>query len=358
MASEYRELLLDSVSRMLEDACTPRVVAAAEREWPRELWDLLEAAGLPLAAVPAAAGGSDASLGDSLAIARLAAYHAAPVPLLETALAGLLLAEHGLAVPAGPLAAAWGGDLRCRRRGGGWELNGTANRVPWGASLTALAVVAGDGDGGAVLLCADPADARTQAGRNLASEPRDELRFERVAVAAGTELEPARLSELELQMALGRAVQIAGAGAAGRDLAVRFATERIQFGRPISRFQAVQQLLAELAGEVAVAEAACDGAGARVEAEGWEDGAGAVAAAKACASQAAGRIARLSHQVHGAIGFTEEHRLQHLTRRLWSWREEAGNEDLWAGRLGERLLNHSGPPWELIAQLSGAERSS
>jgi acyl-CoA dehydrogenase len=49
-------------------------------------------------------------------------------------------------------------------------------------------------------------------------------------------------------------------------------------------------------------------------------------------------VARLAHQVHGAIGFTQEHKLHHLTRRLWSWRDEAGTELHWSRVLGAGLL--------------------
>ena len=49
-------------------------------------------------------------------------------------------------------------------------------------------------------------------------------------------------------------------------------------------------------------------------------------------------VARLAHQVHGAIGFTQEHRLHHLTRRLWAWRDEAGSELAWSRVLAAGLL--------------------
>ena len=45
----------------------------------------------------------------------------------------------------------------------------------------------------------------------------------------------------------------------------------------------------------------------------------------------------IANQVHGAMGFTYEHTLHHSTRRLWGWREEFGNETLWAERLGRMV---------------------
>jgi acyl-CoA dehydrogenase len=45
-------------------------------------------------------------------------------------------------------------------------------------------------------------------------------------------------------------------------------------------------------------------------------------------------VAAACHQVHGAIGFTQEHVLHYFTRRLWSWRDEFGSEAWWNRRLG------------------------
>jgi acyl-CoA dehydrogenase len=41
--------------------------------------------------------------------------------------------------------------------------------------------------------------------------------------------------------------------------------------------------------------------------------------------------------VHGAMGMTQEYRLHHFSRRLWAWRNEYGDEQLWAGRVGSAL---------------------
>ena len=59
--------------------------------------------------------------------------------------------------------------------------------------------------------------------------------------------------------------------------------------------------------------------------------------AKVRVGEAAGLGAGIAHQAHGAIGFTYEHTLHFVTRRLWSWRAEFGGEGHWAERLGREV---------------------
>ena len=62
-----------------------------------------------------------------------------------------------------------------------------------------------------------------------------------------------------------------------------------------------------------------------------------IAAGKARCGEAAGLGAAIAHQVHGAIGFTREHNLHLLTKRLRSWRDEFGNETVWNRLLGRHM---------------------
>ena len=146
---------------------------------------------------------------------------------------------------------------------------------------------------------------------------------------------PGARERLLLEGALARALQMAGALERILGYAVQYANERIQFGRPIGKFQAVQHMLAVLAGHVAASAAVTDAA---VEASATAPDAFLVAAAKARTGEAAGRGAEIAHQVHGAMGYTQEHNLHDSTRRLWSWRDEFGNEAFWQRRLGREVV--------------------
>lgn len=128
-----------------------------------------------------------------------------------------------------------------------------------------------------------------------------------------------------------RAVQLAGAAARVRDLTIQYAAEREQFGQPINRFQAVQHYLAELAGESALADAAVDQALR-------EPTPIRVAAAKIVAGRSSTRVAAIAHQVHGAIGFTQECSLHLFTTRIWRWRDLDGGEVEHAMSLGKQLI--------------------
>ncbi|WP_417321104.1 acyl-CoA dehydrogenase family protein [Erythrobacter aureus] len=136
-------------------------------------------------------------------------------------------------------------------------------------------------------------------------------------------------------MAFARAAQIGGALDAALARAVGYVNERQQFGRPLAKFQAVQQSLATFACEAAAANCAAMGAAQALNRGPAEF---EIAAAKLRANRAVEIGTTVAHQVHGAIGFTEEYGLHHLTGRLWQWRSEYGNDAYWSRRLGSAVI--------------------
>jgi acyl-CoA dehydrogenase len=148
-----------------------------------------------------------------------------------------------------------------------------------------------------------------------------------------------------------RTLMMAGAANRVMDIAVAYAREHKQFGRPISAFQAVQQNLAVIGGQTAVCRASAD-----MAAQGIfrTEGVSAIAMAKARAGEAASDAAHLGHQVHGAIGFTDEYDLHLYTKRIWAWREEFGNEAEWSELVGGVVLEDAAGPWAFITSNSAS----
>lgn len=334
--NDVRTMLIESATRLFRDHVDQKVLEAAKRDgWSEALWQVLEEAELPRVSVPEEAGGAGGTLSDLAAVLRVAGRYAAPVPLAETAmLAGWMLAASGLPVPRGPLTAgpARNDVVDARREGSRWLVSGTLLRVPW-ARLAKRLVLLAQSDSGVVVVSVDPACCRITPGCNLAREPRDDVLLDDVtaekAAPAGAGV---TRSTLKLRGALARSLLTAGALERALELAVQYAQQRVQFGRKIGEFQAIQQELARMGGEVAAAVAAALSAAGAVERGG--EVAFAVASAKIRTAEAAREGALIAHQVHGAIGVTDEYALHHSTLRLWAWREEYGNEAEWATALG------------------------
>ncbi len=334
-------MLADAASRLFADVCTREALDAAESgQWPDAIWRAAEDLGLTMAIGGEAP--EDALGLDALAvIAHSAGTHAVPLPLVEGFLAQRLLAVAGLPVPSRRATVAMGcghAMLRLNREGDRLSVSGELRRVPWGRHVDYIAARVQEGDTVSVVRLDGLNPARL--ATNLAGEPRDDFVLAGHAVAADAiaPLPPeVDFEGVLFEGALLRCLQMTGALERILRQTIRYSTERVQFGRPIAKFQAIQQQVAELATHVAAALAATDAAllaacagPARFQ----------IAAAKARTGEAAGAAVAIAHQVHGAMGFTHEHPLHLSTRRLLSWRDEYGSEvewSMWTGRLLRRI---------------------
>lgn len=291
-------LLAASTDRLLAELCDDAADADARAgRLSAERWRRIEEAGLPLVLVPEDQGGLGVSLADAAALLRLVGRHAAPFPLVETMVANALLATAGLPLAGGPATVAAGSP-----------------RVPWGAAGTMVVIEAGDG------FHAVTDASFTEHGSCPAGWPRDTIDR-----PVGPPLP---------LVALARAQAMAGALGRLLELTVEHVSTRVQFGKPLAAFQATQQALAVLAGEVAAGIAAADHGVAAFD----RDPMLAVAVARARLGEAAAKATAIAHQLHGAIGFTREHPLHRLTTALWTWRDEYGTQGWWTRQLGRRAL--------------------
>lgn len=312
---------------------------------PQDLWAVLQESGFDKALLPESKGGAGVSWADACGLLSLAGEHAAAVPLAEAMVGHWLMDHAGVEDAGSPTVASsvHSEQIRLSVAREGRRVNGTLRRVPWGETCTHVAFIVGAGTAAQLIVVArDAAGVSVTPGRNLAGEPRDTLVLEGVVPQAVVPA-PFDARELLCLAAILRSALMAGAIERTLALSVEYANLRAQFGRPIGKFQAVQQSIAVLATQAAAARAASEAGSDAIDE--WLGGSAepltqsiAAASAKIRTGEAAGQACAIAHQVFGAIGFTEEHELHHFTKRLWSWRDECGNEAFWSRALGERVL--------------------
>ncbi|MBD31715.1 MAG: acyl-CoA dehydrogenase [Acidimicrobiaceae bacterium] len=265
---------------------------------------------------------------------RLVGYHAAPIPAAETGiLGGWLLASSGQELPDGITTVVPNGGEALTGSAAGTEvtISGRALRVPW-ARVAQRIVVPLVIEEQTVIASVDGAQCDIEPMTNMAGEPRDTVTFENVRVPLALAAPGVDLEAFRFRGALSRAALMAGAIEKMSQLTVSYTNDRVQFGRPVAKFQAVQQHLVWGAQDAALARMVAETA-AREATRGFAQF--EIAAAKLVANQAAARATKACHQAHGAMGMTQEYPLHHLSRRLWSWRKEYGGDAEWSKWLGK-----------------------
>ena len=296
-------------------------------------------------------------------LADQAGRHAAPTALVDTAVASRIAAHmdgpHAAAIRAGERSVAlavlepnadWslaGVSTSLERHGDGWRLTGRKIGVQHGETVDLLMVFADCAGAPAVVLV--PVD---RSGITVTAAPGVDP-----AAATATVTLDGVIADDELALigdpaaaatrpafavgAVATAAEGIGAAAAALDLAIAYAGERHQFGRPIGSFQALKHLLADAHvdretawSSTLYAAAALDGALPEAEQ--------AAAIAAAYGARASRRVVEASIQVLGGIAFTWEHDLHLLQRRVLSCEQRFGgalHHERWLGAqlAGRRL---------------------
>jgi acyl-CoA dehydrogenase len=353
--NEIAAILLDQAERIFARHVTPACLKAADEGcFPAGAWDAILAAGLTLALVPEESGGGGVDGAVAGQLIRRSAYHALPAPFADTLMAQALWTRAGGDPFKGAASLVAEAGIRLGGKAGAHTVSGVVTHAAWGADVDHLLLPA-SGDGAVCLVLLPRAERAVHSRRNVANEPRVSFTLEEEPLPDATiRLLPGNLDGLGVFGAFMRAQQMTGAMERCLDLALAYANERKQFGKPIGRFQAVQHMLAEAAGQWAAAAAAAELAAA---AFGHEAFSLAAAIAKARCGEAAGKVAEVCHQVHGAMGFTHEHPLHFFTRRLWAWRDEFGREAFWQERIGRTVCERGGEAlWPRLVALREAGR--
>lgn len=315
-------MFVEAIEAILETHCMPEQVRAIERgASPEPLTEALRAAGFLELLAAEDAGGGGMGWPDFHEVVTLCGRYAVPIPLPQT-LAARLLVHPGELLPDGLITFA---PLLARGDDGSL----LARHVPGGCVASHVLATREDR---LVLLATSEAHCQPSGvSGSLAAS----LRWK---AGAGGVLDAAVSAEALLSVgALLHAGLLAGAMQRAFALSMAYANERTQFGKPIGKFQAIQQQLSVMAEHVAAGSMA---AAAAFGSHGAHPALPACAVAKARTSEAAQLVASIAHAVHGAIGVTAEYELQLYTRRLHEWRMAHGSESYWNRELG-RLFVHS-----------------
>ncbi|WP_017379069.1 acyl-CoA dehydrogenase family protein [Paenisporosarcina sp. TG-14] len=341
--SEMLEYIVDATNKILKKHVTKELVDASEKgEWSDQLWDVLVESGLVSVGIEEDLGGTGGDATDGFAILRLAGKYAAPVPIFETIIAGWLLAEYKVETTYEPISFIinFKNDLK--------SSDIVLKQVPWGRHVKKVVYI-GKINGVAKIAILPTEHATVKPNQNLAGEPLDNLHFNGINLEKLTQFDVDQQEIFKKVMtlaALGKSAMMSGAMEQVLDMSVFYAGERQQFGRPIGKFQAVQHHLSALTAETAVVLAALNYAIVAFQEGTIKE---ELPLAKMKISESAGIVAGIAHQLHGAIGMTHEHQLHQLSRRLWAWREDYGNESYWAKKLAKTYIEDNNLTlWEFI----------
>ena len=332
----------DAVRQVLAKECTTDDVRAAYRapaaRTPR--WATLADLGVTGLAVPEADGGLGLGLVDLVLLVEEAGRVALPEPLVSTTgIAAPLLSDLGPVVddprPAAWLAAIAAGALTAAVA----DHRQAAGPVAGSDGADLLLLVAEGPDGTEV----HGLDGSCPVTPVSSLDPTRRLGLPQWQPSAATRLASGPAADAAVARTADRGAVVTGAELLGLadamvTLTAAYAKDRQQFGKPIGSFQAVKHLLADAQVKLEFARPVVYGAAWALD-ERAPDASRAASVAKAFASEAALEAARVSLQVHGAIGYTWECDLHLFLKRSWALAEAWGSAGDHRARLLALLLD-------------------
>lgn len=366
---EAQQMLRNSARAFLEAECPDSYVREMERD-PRgytpELWQKMAEQGWLGLIVPEGYGGVGLGFLDLSILLEEMGRAMLPGPFFSTVvMAGMAVLDAGSEaqkqeilprIADGQLimtmaltepSARWdarGVETAAEPVGNGFLINGTKLFVPDAGAADYLVVAARTGseeeDISLFLVPRESNGVSLTPLKTIALDKQFEVSLDGVEIPSSALLgelnEGWRTVEKVLQWgAVGKCAEMVGGSQQVLDMTVEYAQQRVQFGRPIGSFQAVQHHCANMATDVEgtryityqAAWRLSEGLPSKLE----------VAAAKAWVSEAYQRVCALGHQCHGAIGFTKEHNMQLYSRRAKAAELAFGDADLHLEKVADAI---------------------
>ncbi len=349
---EQQEMLKNFARDFLEKECPESLVREMEEDdqgYSPDLWKKMAEQGWMGLTIPEDQGGAGMSLCELVVLLEEFGRALVPGPFISTVVLGAVpimeagtdeqKAQYLPKIAAGEVimtmaltepSAKWTADgvtLEAKKDGGDYVLNGTKLFVPDAHVTDYMVVVArtgGKGEDGITLFIVDSKSdgIKFEQLKTIAADKQSEVIFENVKVPAanilGSEGKGWETVEKVSRVAtVAACAYLVGLSQMDFDTTLNYAKERVQFGRPIGSFQAIQHKLADAIIDV-------DGSrfitykAAWSLTEGEDDSDLMISMAKAWASDASRRVVAHGQQIHGGIGFTKEYKIQlYFRRQKW-----------------------------------------
>jgi alkylation response protein AidB-like acyl-CoA dehydrogenase len=349
---EQQEMLKNFARDFLEKECPESLVREMEEDeqgYSPDLWKKMAEQGWMGLTIPEDQGGAGMSLCELVVLLEEFGRALVPGPFISTVVLGAVpimeagtdeqKAQYLPKIAAGETimtmaltepSAKWTADgvtLAAKKDGGDYVLNGTKLFVPDAHVTDYMVVVArtgGSGEDGVTLFIVDSKSdgIKFEQLKTIAADKQCEVVFENVKVPAanilGAEGKGWEIVDKVSKVAtVAACAYLVGLSQMDFDTTLNYAKERVQFGRPIGSFQAIQHKLADAIIDV-------DGSrfitykAAWSLTEGEDDADLMISMAKAWASDASRRVVAHGQQIHGGIGFTKEYKIQlYFRRQKW-----------------------------------------
>ncbi len=370
---EQQEMLKNFARDFLEKECPESLVRAMEEDekgYSPELWSKMAQQGWMGLVTPEKYGGTGMNLCELVVLLEEFGRALVPGPFISTVvLGGVPIQEFGteeqkqqflpkiasgetiMTMALTEPSAKWTADgvqLEAKKAGGDYVLNGTKLFTPDAHVSDYMLVVARTAKGakpedGITVLIVDSKSPgiKFELLKTIAADKQCEVTFENVKVPAanvlGQEGKGWTIVERTEKIAtVAACAYLVGLSQMDFDVTLNYAKERVQFGRPIGSFQAIQHKLADAVIDVDGSRFITYKAAWSLQ-EGEPDADMMISMAKAWASDASRRVVAHGQQIHGGIGFTKEYKIQLYFRRQ-KWMELMwGDADYHREKVAEML---------------------